>query len=262
MAGAFSSPQQAASATLASASTTSATSTKLLPYSTATTTSAMSSTSMPSALSIPASVNDAAPRTETSLVSGAPTTCSTSVLDGDHATVVSLLTSTPSQACVLHVRVSQVLYPVTVEVLHQVFGPLGARKVCMLEESPYVEAMVLFRSHQEAVQAQKDCNGRCIWDDCCVMDISSVQPVPAVPVVHDDSTMTVTYRGQHESCSGCISACGGHFQINSNITGTSPSIAVDVKVALRAPVKCSALKQDTNGDNDHVELLTSKSDCE
>lgn len=45
---------------------------------------------------------------------------------------------------VLRVAVSHVLYPVTEEVLHQVFDTYGAKQVVVLERADHVEALVQF----------------------------------------------------------------------------------------------------------------------
>ena len=72
---------------------------------------------------------------------------------------------------VLRVTVSQVFYPVTEEVLHQVFDAYGAEKVCDLEVADRTEALVLFRSSHHAVRARDACHGRCIYDNCCWLDL-------------------------------------------------------------------------------------------
>ncbi|KAF0902635.1 hypothetical protein E2562_018266 [Oryza meyeriana var. granulata] len=52
---------------------------------------------------------------------------------------------------ILRVTVSQVLYPVTTEVLHQVFVPYDAEQGrCVFEAPTSVEALISFKSCQEA----------------------------------------------------------------------------------------------------------------
>ncbi|WVZ84427.1 hypothetical protein U9M48_031461 [Paspalum notatum var. saurae] len=88
-----------------------------------------------------------------------------------------------TQASILHVMVSHMLYPITEEVMHQLFDPYGAENVQLLLVKSQVEALISFRSYHDAMRACNALNGRCIWDGCCVMSISQVQctTIPATP---------------------------------------------------------------------------------
>jgi hypothetical protein len=103
-----------------------------------------------------------------------------------------------SVAGVLKVRVSCVRYPVTKDVLRQVFHPYGAssemlvfeRRACDLY---YVEAYVHFRSLHEAEQARDALNGRNIYDGCCSLAIDHASPAcstAAVPEIQDKGSLT------------------------------------------------------------------------
>ena len=88
---------------------------------------------------------------------------------------------------VLRITVSQALYPVTKEVLHQIFEVYGVEKMSVFERANHVEAMVQLRSWQEAKRARDAFHGRCIYEGCCFLDILLVQPTP-------DSASTMTVR--------------------------------------------------------------------
>ncbi|KAI3757482.1 hypothetical protein L6452_05020 [Arctium lappa] len=64
------------------------------------------------------------------------------------------------------------LYPITVEVLHQVFSPHGyVEKVVTFQKSAGFQALIQFQSRQSAVSARNSLQGRNIYDGCCQLDI-------------------------------------------------------------------------------------------
>ncbi|KAM0947405.1 putative RNA recognition motif domain, nucleotide-binding alpha-beta plait domain superfamily [Dioscorea sansibarensis] len=73
---------------------------------------------------------------------------------------------------ILLVTIHHMLYPITVEVLHQVFSPHGfVEKIVTFHKSAGFQALVQYQSCQSAVQAQSSLQGRNIYDGCCQLDI-------------------------------------------------------------------------------------------
>ncbi|TQD69865.1 hypothetical protein C1H46_044602 [Malus baccata] len=64
------------------------------------------------------------------------------------------------------------LYPITVEVLHQVFFPHGfVEKIVTFQKSAGFQALIQYQSRQSAVAARTALQGRNIYDGCCQLDI-------------------------------------------------------------------------------------------
>jgi len=64
------------------------------------------------------------------------------------------------------------LYPITVEVLHQVFSPHGyVEKIVTFQKSAGFQALIQFQLRQSAVAARNSLQGRNIYDGCCQLDI-------------------------------------------------------------------------------------------
>ncbi|KAI9083350.1 hypothetical protein K1719_034716 [Acacia pycnantha] len=73
---------------------------------------------------------------------------------------------------ILLVTIHHMLYPVTVDVLHQVFSPHGiVEKVVTFQKSAGFQALIQFQSCQSAVIARSGLQGRNIYDGCCQLDI-------------------------------------------------------------------------------------------
>ncbi|KAF8377191.1 hypothetical protein HHK36_030564 [Tetracentron sinense] len=73
---------------------------------------------------------------------------------------------------ILLVTIHHLLYPVTVEVLHQVFSPHGfVEKIVTFQKSAGSQALIQYQSRQSAVSARTDLQGRNIYDGCCQLDI-------------------------------------------------------------------------------------------
>ncbi|KAM0909306.1 hypothetical protein ACQ4PT_014881 [Festuca glaucescens] len=64
------------------------------------------------------------------------------------------------------------MYPITVEVLHQVFKAYGfVEKIVTFQKSAGFQALIQYQSRQEAVEAFGALHGRNIYDGCCQLDI-------------------------------------------------------------------------------------------
>ncbi|GAB4845168.1 hypothetical protein Ancab_038573 [Ancistrocladus abbreviatus] len=73
---------------------------------------------------------------------------------------------------ILLVTIHQMLYPITVDVLHQVFSPHGfVEKIVTFQKSAGFQALIQYQSRQNAVTARNLLQGRNVYDGCCQLDI-------------------------------------------------------------------------------------------
>ncbi|KAK8548951.1 hypothetical protein V6N12_061852 [Hibiscus sabdariffa] len=73
---------------------------------------------------------------------------------------------------ILLVTIHHMLYPITVEVLHQVFSPHGfVEKIVTFQKSAGFQALIQYQGHQNAISARTSLQGRNIYDGCCQLDI-------------------------------------------------------------------------------------------
>ncbi|XP_043697982.1 polypyrimidine tract-binding protein homolog 3-like isoform X2 [Telopea speciosissima] len=73
---------------------------------------------------------------------------------------------------ILLVTIQHLLYPITVEVLHQVFSPHGfVEKIVTFQKSAGSQALIQYQSRLSAVSARNALQGRNIYDGCCTLDI-------------------------------------------------------------------------------------------
>nr|GEY30847.1 polypyrimidine tract-binding protein homolog 3 [Tanacetum cinerariifolium] len=64
------------------------------------------------------------------------------------------------------------IYPITVEVLNQIFSPHGyVEKVVIFQKSAHVQALIQFQSRQNAIVARNSLQGCNIYEGCCQLDI-------------------------------------------------------------------------------------------
>lgn len=73
---------------------------------------------------------------------------------------------------ILLVSIHHVIYPITVDVLQQVFSPYGfVEKVVTFQKSAGFQALVQYETRQNASAAMGALHGRNIYDGCCQLDI-------------------------------------------------------------------------------------------
>ncbi|GLT32114.1 hypothetical protein SLA2020_068030 [Shorea laevis] len=73
---------------------------------------------------------------------------------------------------ILLVTVHHMLYPMTVEVLYQVFSPHGiVEKIVTFQKSAGFQALIQYQLRQSAVSGRTALQGRNIYDGCCQLDI-------------------------------------------------------------------------------------------
>ncbi|KAF9682764.1 hypothetical protein SADUNF_Sadunf05G0142400 [Salix dunnii] len=73
---------------------------------------------------------------------------------------------------ILLVTIHHMQYPITVDVLHQVFSPHGfVEKIVTFQKSAGFQALIQYQSRQSAVEARTSLQGRNIYDGCCQLDI-------------------------------------------------------------------------------------------
>ncbi|KAI8014816.1 hypothetical protein ACSBR2_001066 [Camellia fascicularis] len=73
---------------------------------------------------------------------------------------------------ILLVTIHHMLYPITVEVLHQVFSPHGfVEKIVTFQKSAGFQALLQYQLRESAILARNSLQGRNIYDGCCQLDI-------------------------------------------------------------------------------------------
>ncbi|KAM3305867.1 hypothetical protein P3S67_012736 [Capsicum chacoense] len=73
---------------------------------------------------------------------------------------------------ILLVSIHHVLYPITVDVLHQVFPPHGVvEKIVTFQKSAGFQALIQYQLLQTAISSRSSLQGRYIYDGCCQLDI-------------------------------------------------------------------------------------------
>lgn len=73
---------------------------------------------------------------------------------------------------IILVTIHNPLYPINVDVLHQVFSPHGfVEKIVTFQKAAGLQALVQYNNQQSSIQAKNNLQGRNIYDGCCTLDI-------------------------------------------------------------------------------------------
>ncbi|GKE47904.1 polypyrimidine tract-binding protein homolog 3 [Tanacetum coccineum] len=73
---------------------------------------------------------------------------------------------------ILLVTIHHMIYPITMEVLNQIFSPHGyVEKVVIFQKSALVQALIQYQSRQNAIVARNSLHGCNIYEGCCQLDI-------------------------------------------------------------------------------------------
>lgn len=73
---------------------------------------------------------------------------------------------------ILLVTIHHLLYPIDVDVLHQVFSSHGmVEKIVTFQKSAGFQALIQYKSQHNAIEARNLLQGRNIYDGCCQLDI-------------------------------------------------------------------------------------------
>lgn len=165
---------------------------------------------------------------------------------------------------ILLVTIHQMLYPITVDVLHQVFSPHGfVEKIVTFQKSAGFQALIQFQSCQSAVNARELLQGRNIYDGCCQLDIqySNLEELQ----VHYNNERTRDFTNPslpsepkgRSSQSGYVDA-GGLYSLPA--TGASAGIVAFPQMANHAAIAAAfggVFPPGITGMNDRCTILVS-----
>ncbi|GKB91010.1 serine carboxypeptidase S28 family protein [Tanacetum coccineum] len=129
---------------------------------------------------------------------------------------------------IMLVTIHHMLYPISVEVLHQVFSPHGyVEKVVIFHKSTRLQALIQFYSRQNAIAARNLLWGRNIYEGCCQLDIQFSNLEKLQPNQDETSATNTGKIGEDASASyGDRSAVPG----GRRITGGS-LVGMDVRIS-------------------------------
>uniref|UniRef100_A0A0E0FBQ1 PTBP1-like RNA recognition motif 2 domain-containing protein n=1 Tax=Oryza meridionalis TaxID=40149 RepID=A0A0E0FBQ1_9ORYZ len=115
-------------------------------------------------------------------------------MGSDHDNLVlEALTMASDAERVLHVTMSNLLYPVTEDLLHRAFYAYRSKKIYMYQMETRVEASVQFQSHEDAEYGQNTFHRRNFYNGCCRMDIHLELSSPAA--TSSNSALTTPFPG-------------------------------------------------------------------
>jgi hypothetical protein len=163
---------------------------------------------------------------------------------------------------VLRVTVSHMPWPLPWslpdEVLLQVFGPYGGNKVFVLERTSCMVAYIFFHPDHDACEAQRALHGRCIYDNCCWMDVQMVSRPSTCSsgmyaiysaILHDLAVRDRPDDDGHDN--SCVAHSGSAF-------GSRPCISSDDLDSILDVHACSVRSHDFVADAHHLTVNQNK----
>ncbi|KAI5067452.1 hypothetical protein GOP47_0017980 [Adiantum capillus-veneris] len=166
---------------------------------------------------------------------------------------------------ILLVTIHNPLYPITVDVLHQVFSPYGfVEKIVTFQKTAGVQALVQFSSQQGAMQARNTVQGRNIYDGCCTLDIQFSNLSELQVQLNNDRTRDYTNASLPPD-SGMP-----FYGENGNIYGMQPAVSRPVPYqqmplggsSAAAAMFGGVLPPGISGSNDRSTLIVSNLNAE
>lgn len=121
---------------------------------------------------------------------------------------------------ILLITIHNPLYPITVDVLHQVFSPYGfVEKIVTFQKSAGLQALLQFSSQHSALQARNTLQGRNIYDGCCTLDIQFSNLSELQVNLNNERTRDYTNPGLPPDLPGAQGNMMSLFGENGNIYG-------------------------------------------
>ncbi|GAB2275289.1 hypothetical protein Dimus_010049 [Dionaea muscipula] len=162
---------------------------------------------------------------------------------------------------ILLVTIHQMLYPITVDVLHQVFSPHGfVEKIVTFQKSAGFQALIQYQSRQSAMTALNSLQGRNIYDGCCQLDIQYSNLDELQVNYNNDRTRDFTNSSLPAEPKGRSSQHSGYVDagsIYSLQTAGAPAVAFSQMANHAAAAFGGMLPPGITGLNDRSTLLVS-----
>ncbi|CAI0625731.1 unnamed protein product [Linum tenue] len=159
---------------------------------------------------------------------------------------------------ILLVTIHHMLYPITVDVLHQVFSPYGfVEKIVTFQKSAGFQALIQYQVRQSAVSARTSLQGRNIYDGCCQLDIQfSNLPILTIVFVRDFTNPNLPSEQKGRSSQSGYGDMGGMYDHQSSAAGAVPYPQMGNAAAIAAAFG-GGLPPGISGTNDRCTVLVS-----
>ncbi|XP_037497827.1 LOW QUALITY PROTEIN: polypyrimidine tract-binding protein homolog 3 [Jatropha curcas] len=158
---------------------------------------------------------------------------------------------------ILLVTIHHMLYPITVEVLHQVFSPHGfVEKIVTFQKSAGFQALIQYQLRQSAVAARTSLQGRNIYDGCCQLDIQFSNLDELQVNYNNDRSRDFTNPNLPSEQKGGRSSQAGYSDVVAY-----PQVGIDLDLMANAAAIAAAfgggLPPGISGTNDRCTVLVS-----